>query len=85
MLLPDVFLNSYLQQIRTGDRTRRPPPLQPPLHASAGRNRRHHLHRRNPLIELNLVRVFAASRTLRIIGNVKLQCASSPPTTHRKP
>jgi hypothetical protein len=85
MLLPDAFLDSYLQQIRTGDRTRRPPLLQPPLHASAGRNRRRHLHRRNPLIELNLVCVFAASRTLRIVGDVNLQCASSPPATHRKP
>jgi hypothetical protein len=85
MLLPDAFLDSYLQQIRTDDRTRRPPPLQPPLHASAGRNRRRHLHHRNPLVKLNLVRVFGASKTLCIVGDINLQCASSPPATHRKP
>jgi hypothetical protein len=43
------------------------------------------LHRRNPLVELNLVHVFTASRTLCIIGDINLQCASSPAATHKKP
>jgi hypothetical protein len=34
---------------------------------------------------LKLVRIFTVSKNLRIIGNVNLQFASSPPATPRKP
>jgi hypothetical protein len=34
---------------------------------------------------LKLVRVFTVSRNPRIVGDIHLQCASSPPATYSEP
>jgi hypothetical protein len=64
---------------------RHPCTLQPSSTPSSGSNRGGDSRSRARLVVLILVRVFATSRTLRIVGDVNLQCASSPPATHRKP
>jgi len=68
MLLPDAFLDSYLQQIRTGDRTRRPEPLQPLLCIAPGDNRDRRPRIRHPLIAAPLVDLSPASESRRSIA-----------------
>jgi hypothetical protein len=59
--------------------------LQPSTTPSSGSNRGGDSRTRARLVVLILVRVFATSRTLRIVGDVILQWVGSPPATHRKP
>jgi hypothetical protein len=82
--LPDVFLDSYMQQICTGDRTRGPSLLRPPLHASLGSDRRRHPHHRVPLAALHAVINSIASGDHRKLAVVNLQCAL-PEKPRRRP